>query len=96
MTYHKGLSDEKKAFLREYHNNYNKKYYQSSDSMKKSKVLCDFKRRYVIPPQILDTFGNTIPYLYTLQQAMANITPEAFQQFLELPHQLEFASQKLK
>ena len=63
MTYHKGLSDERKVFLREYHNNYNKKYYQSSDSMKKSKVLYDFKRRYVLPPQILDTFGNNIPYL---------------------------------
>ena len=90
MTWDVNMSDEKKKKLRNYHCNYNKDYYSKSNSMKKSKKLYEFKRRYIIPENTLKMFGNDIPYLYNLQNIMEFVSPDTIYKFLTLSTKLEF------
>ena len=92
MTWEANISDEKRTKLRTYHSTYNREYYSKSKSMKKSKKLYEFKRRYIIPENTLKTFGNDIPYLYNLQNILEFVSPETLHKFLTLNEKFEFES----
>ena len=82
MTWTADLPEEIKIERRTYHKKYNREYYRNNQNLRNNGKMCRLRKKYVIPDEHVQMFGNSTADIYKLQELVDLIPKPLFEKYM--------------